>query len=299
MTDTTIHRDPASVYEVETPPGIAPADGPVATPGGPLSYLHWGPVFAGSIVAAATSFVLMTFGSAIGLAVASPSPTWRDASVGLFLLSGVWIILVVVGGFLLGGYIAGRLRSSWKTSPDEIRFRDGVHGLAAWAIGVLMGAALAWATATTLTASGAESSSRTASTSEPSFLAFELDRLFRSERRPEGADAEVRAEAGRIIMSGIGRRTMATEDRTHLIRLVAARTGLAPADAERRVQQAIDESRKAASQARRSGVVIGFTTAAAFAVAAAAAWIAAGVGGQHRDNNISPPLRWPWRRRVA
>jgi hypothetical protein len=30
-------------------------------------------------------------------------------------------------------------------------------------------------------------------------------------------------------------------------------------------------------------------TAAAFAVAAAAAWVAA--GGQHRDNNISPPLR--------
>src|SRR5205814_343540 len=106
-------------------------------------------------------------------------------------------------------------------------------------------------------------------------------------------------EAGRIIMSGIGRRLIATEDRAHLVRLVSARTGLAPADADRRVQQAIEEARKAASQARRSGVVIGFTTAAALAVAAAAAWIAAGVGGQHRDNNISPPLRWPWRRRLA
>ena len=30
----------------------------------------------------------------------------------------------------------------------------------------------------------------------PSFLTYELDRLFRSDRAPQGGDAEARAEAG-------------------------------------------------------------------------------------------------------
>ena len=70
MTDVQTFRDSA-------------APGPLPTPGGPLSYIHWGPGIAGAIVAAATSFVLMGFASAVGLMVVSPSPTWRDTSVWL------------------------------------------------------------------------------------------------------------------------------------------------------------------------------------------------------------------------
>jgi hypothetical protein len=52
-----------------TAPATAPAEGPVPTPGGPLSYIHWGPVVAGAVAAAAVWFVLMTFASAVGLAI--------------------------------------------------------------------------------------------------------------------------------------------------------------------------------------------------------------------------------------
>ena len=45
--------------------------------GGTL-HIHWGPVIAGAIAAAAFSFVLLTFATALGLALASPSPTRRD-----------------------------------------------------------------------------------------------------------------------------------------------------------------------------------------------------------------------------
>lgn len=265
--------------------------GPVATPGGPLSYVHWGPVFAGALVAAATSFVLMSFASAVGLMVASPSPTWRDASVGLAILSGVWIILVAAGSFGLGGYVAGRVRSTWKAAADEIEFRDGAHGLLVWALGVVIGAGLLWATATTLTAVNGASTAPRAVNSEPSYLAYELDRLFRSERRPEPVSNEVRAEAGRIITRGIGKDEVVAEDRTQLNRLVSAATGLAQPDADRRVTQVVTEARTAASQARRSAVILGFATAAALAAAAAAAWMAAGIGGHHRDNEFSPPMR--------
>ena len=279
---------------------VTPAEGPVPTPGGPLSYIHWGPVIAGAVVAAATSFVLMTFAAALGLAVASPSPTWRDASVALALLSGLWILLVAVGSFALGGYLAGRVRSSWATKPDEIEFRDGTHGLLVWALAVVIGGVLTWATATAISSvSAARPAVDRGTAEEPAFLALELDRLLRSERRLERPDTEARSEAGRILLTGIGRRDMAAEDRAHLVRLVSARTGLAPPDADRRVTQIIAESRQAARRARANGVIIGFMTGASLAAAAVAAWLAAGIGGRHRDQAISPPLRWQWRRSPA
>ncbi len=153
------------------------------------SYIAWGPAFGGGLVAAAIFFVLITFATAIGLAVSSLSPTWRDTSVGLVVLSGAWVVLTAVGSFALGGYIAGRVRSSWQASPDEVHFRDGVHGLLVWSIAVIIGVGLTWASATTISQSstriGAVSSSTGSNmaSAEPSFLRFELDRLFWSDNR--------------------------------------------------------------------------------------------------------------------
>jgi hypothetical protein len=83
-----------------------PASRADSTVGGPV-YVHWGPVIAGAIVAAAVSFVLITFGAGMGLSIASPSATWRDTSAMLTLLSGVWVLVVAIGSFALGAYIAG------------------------------------------------------------------------------------------------------------------------------------------------------------------------------------------------
>jgi len=279
MSDVRTYPDPA-------------ASGPIPTPGGPLSYVHWGPVIAGAIVAAAVWSVLMAFAAAVGMMIASPSPTWRDTSVWIALLSGLWIIVVTTSRYALGGYIAGRVRSSWKADPDEVEFRDGAHGLLVWALGVVLSIALLWATAAAHTALNNATAQPRESAGAPSFLAYELDRLFRSERRVEPVPAELRAEASRLIMKGIGRQEMPSEDRAHLNRMVAGTAGLAPADAERRVIQVLAEARTSAAQARRSAVILGFATAAALAAAAAAAWFAAGEGGKHRDNEFAPPLRF-------
>jgi hypothetical protein len=241
----------------------------------------------GAVVAAAASFVLMTFASAIGLMVVSPSPTWRDTSVWLAVLSGLWIIVVATGSFALGGYLAGRVRSTWKAPEDEVEFRDGAHGLLVWAVGVVLGVLLLWASAAALGVGGA--TSRDANSQ--GFLAYELDRLFRSERRLEPVAPEVRAEATRILMKGLGRQELPADDRTHLNRIVAGATGLAQPDAERRVVQILAEARNSTAQTRRSAVILSFATAAGLAAAAAAAWFAAGIGGRHRDNEFAPPLR--------
>lgn len=282
----------ATIFVAESGAARVSPDGPVRQPAN-SSYVELGPAFAGAVVAAAAFFVLLAFASAIGLAVSSASPTWRDTSVGLTVLSGAWVVLSAVGSFALGGYIAGRLRARWDATADEIHFRDGVHGLLVWGLAVIIGVGMTWAAATSLTNSKVPSTApRDTSVNEPSFLTYELDRLFRSDRAPQGGDAEARAEAGRIIQTALGRTDIAGDDRAYLSRLVVARTGLPPTDADRRVQQIVSESRDAASKARRSAVILGFTLAAALVAAAGAAWGAALAGGRHRDQDLALSLRF-------
>jgi hypothetical protein len=81
----------------------------------------------------------------------------------------------------------------------------------------------------------------------------------------------------------------------YLARLVAARTGIAQPDAERRVEDAITAATMAVQKARRSAVILGFATAASLLGGAAAAWYAASTGGRHRDNVAAPTWWWPQR----
>jgi hypothetical protein len=270
----------------------------------PSPYIQWGPTFVGGLVAAAVFSVLMTFATAIGLAVSSVSPTWRDTSTGLVVLSGAWVVLTAIGSFALGGYIAGRIRSTWRTNPDEVHFRDGLHGLVVWSLAVIIGAVLTWGTTATVSQFTSKNSAvdpgtataASASEAEPGFLTFELDRLFWADNRQQPTDNQTRAEAGRILERGLGRNELAKDDHDHLIQLVSVRTGLPAADADRRVTQVLSESRDAASKARRSAVIIAFTLAAALTAGVAAAWSAALIGGRHRDENVAPSMRFSWGR---
>jgi len=89
--------------------------------------LNWGALFAGALTAAALAFVLHSFAAAIGIAVSSTSPTSRDSSVGLQVLSGLYLVLVAIISLGCGGYIAGRLRETVSGSEEEIEFRDGLR----------------------------------------------------------------------------------------------------------------------------------------------------------------------------
>src|SRR3954453_5322572 len=91
---------------------------PSAVPSGPSRQVYWGPVIAGALTAAALASVLHAFAAAIGLAVTSTAPTWRDASIALWILSGIYLVLVPLAAYGLGGYVAGLLRdrSGFATS---------------------------------------------------------------------------------------------------------------------------------------------------------------------------------------
>jgi hypothetical protein len=257
-------------------------------------YMEWTPTWVGALVSAALSFVLLAFGSALGFAVASPSSSWRDTSAVFTLVSGLWLLLTALASFGLGGYLAGRLRIPLRPhSRDEVEFRDGIHGLVVWALAVLIGAVLAVAVSTAVSQRGTDAKSSTTSTAEPLF-ALELDQLFRSDRRPvDPGDSELRAQAARIISSGLGHRTMAPEDRAYLVRLVETRTGLVATDADNRVTQTVSKSRDAVAKARRSAVILAFMVGASLMLGAAVSWLAAAAGGQHRDGGIALDF---WRR---
>jgi hypothetical protein len=114
-----------------------------------IPFLQWTPVVAGAFVATAVSVILIAFGAAIGLSIVSSSPTWRDASPALAVASGLYLLLTALVSFGFGGYLAGRLRERWTTSAhtDVVEFRDGTHGLVAWAIAVVIAGLVAAASA--------------------------------------------------------------------------------------------------------------------------------------------------------
>jgi len=264
------------------------------------SFLQWTPVFAGALVASAVSLVLIAFGAALGLGVVSSSPTWRDTSPALTMVSGLFLLLAALVSFGVGGYVAGRLRERWDPSAhsDLVEFRDGTHGIVAWALAVVITGVVAAASVASLSSKAAPPATSSATTAGEPLIAYELDRLFRGDRRAvEGDITYARAEAGRILLAATGRQGITTDDRAYLARLVAARTGLAQPDAERRVEDAITAASTAVQKARRRAVILGFATAASLLAGAAAVWYAACAGGRHRDN-VAPPLTWRWPQRA-
>ncbi len=267
---------------------------------GTIVGLDWTPVVAGAFAAAALAFVLHSFAVAIGLSVSSTAPTWRDASFALVLLSGLYILLVALVSCAFGGYLAARLRARLAGAPvEEVEFRDGMHGLVVWALATLLAGLLALAALQPLSRLAAPSTSATGpatSTAGENIIAYDLDKLFRGERRPAGDVASLRGEAGRILLTTAGHNGMAADDRAYLVRLVAANTGLTPADADRRVTEVAGSAKADIDRARHSAVLLGFMTGAALLVGAVAAWFAACAGGRHRDGREAVPSYLDWGR---
>jgi hypothetical protein len=260
----------------------------------------WTPVVAGAFAAAALAFVLHSFAIAVGLSVSSTAPTWRDASFALVLLSGLYLLLAALAAYAFGGYVAARLRARLSGAPvEDVEFRDGMHGLMVWALATLLTGLLALAAAQTLprlAAPSAASAGPGASVAGENIIAYDLDKLFRGDRRPQGDIAYARAEAGRILLTTASHTGMHADDRAYLVRLVGLTTGLAPADADKRVMEVAASAKADIDRARHAGVLLGFMIGASALLGAVAAWFAACAGGRHRDGREAVPTYLDWGR---
>lgn len=291
-----------------------------ASPSGPEAvvarlrpYADWSAVIAGAIVAAAVFTLLTTFGAAIGLSATSVISGRGLSATALAVASGLWLLWISISSFMIGAYLAGRLRHhDGDATPHEVEMRDGSHGLLIWALGTLLIGWLAAASvsgivrgAASVTATGAAAATtgitqKMAEMADP--LTNTMDRLLRSPGGNPATPEAGRQEMLRMLSSSVTSGTLAEADKAYLASRVAAATGIPLPEATARIDEAqrqlADLAAKAkatAESARRIGVLIGFLTAASLLVSAAAAWWAATMGGKHRDEGTDLSHLTAWR----
>lgn len=108
------------------------------------SAVSWSAVIAGTVAAISLTLVLVTLGSAFGLATISPWPGVGAKPSTFTIGAGVWIVITQWLSAMLGGYIAGRLRVRWHgLHTDEVFFRDTAHGFLTWATATVLMAVVA------------------------------------------------------------------------------------------------------------------------------------------------------------
>jgi hypothetical protein len=270
--------------------------------------LSWSAVIAGAFAAMAITFIVISLGTGIGLAVASPYHTGPSAT-SLTLAGAVWLVMAQALGFGCGGYLATRVRPRFADDLGrDAGFRDAARGLVVWALGVAAAALLVFVAASlplrALTNSSPTASAETALSGSPSARSntgpadYYVDMLFRPNpgSQPTAAPGQgvdqSRAEASRIILRSIPQGQLSGDDRTYLAQLVARGTGLSEADATRRVsdveKQAIDDAKRAADKAAKAGAFLSFWTFMSLLFGGAAATLGGIFGGESRE----PEAAW-------
>jgi hypothetical protein len=264
----------------------------------PSSAVSWSAILAGAAVSAGLSLILLAIGSGIGFSVMNPwsngaaATTTKAATV-----AGIYITVTAILASAVGGYLAGRLRHLWLgTHPHEAFFRDTAHGLISWAIATLGGAILLGTVTTSLTGAAVHGASTGAgmAAARDGGTAVLTDRLFAYDSVAPSKEPGLardyngdRAYAGRLIgRVGTPGRELSANERQNLAVVVAARTGLALPDAEKRVVEVEADARAAADQARRVGMMLSFWLAASLLAGALAASLAAWEGGAIRDGRM-------------
>jgi hypothetical protein len=279
------------------------------------SGVSWGSIAAGSVTAAAVSLALVALGVGLGLSAVSP---WTDTSVSastFTVTAGIYLVLVAIMSSAIGGYLSARLRTKWVgIHTNEAFFRDTAHGFVAWAFATIISATVLGTAMTHLvggTVSAIASAGQAAANSNPARVY--VDRLFRREspavpnaaaagaapgsdagavpgpQSPSadtstGSNPATRAEVMRLWVASVpSDEGLAVADRTYIARLVAANTGLNQADAEKRVDEVVQQAKADADRLRRNGAQFAFWMTAALLFGAFAASLAAAEGGQHRD----------------
>jgi hypothetical protein len=270
---------------------------------GPVrSGIAWGPVLGGAAVATALTVLLVALGSGFGLASVSPNTDANPSATTFTVIAAVWLIIVQWVSSFFGGYLAGRLRSpSANVKPDEVIFRDTACGFVAWAVASLLlvavlssgassligGASRAASSIVSSVAGGAATSSDRSMGDPTGYL---LDSVFRpTTPSPQLTSTSAKAEAGRILATA-ATGDISQPDHDYLVQMVAAQTGISPADAGKRVddviateRKAIDTAKHAADVARKTASSVALYTGFSMLIGAFIAMVAGALGGHHRD----------------
>ena len=273
----------------------------------PKAAASWGAIIAGAFVAIAVTLILFALGSGLGFASVSP---WADRGVGattFTIAAAIWLIVMQWISAALGGYIAGRLRTRWiGTHVHEIFFRDTAHGLVTWAVATVVVAALVASTVSSGVSGGLHAASSVVAGSAQGAMqgaagsaggpgssswGYGVDKLFRTNTVAAGTSAmgasgpvgmpgdargnDPRMEAGRIMANALATGAVPDADRTYLASLVAQRTGVSEADAQKRVNDFVASAQETeakvkaeADAARKAAAEVAIYTALSMLIGA-------------------------------
>lgn len=248
------------------------------------SGVAWGAVIGGAFVAAALSLIMLALGAGFGLSSVSPWSNVGASAAAVGTAAIIWLIVTEVIASAMGGYLAGRLRTRWHAiHNDETHFRDTANGLLVWAVAVVMTVAFLGTAAASMAGSASNATEATAGAATQADAYF-VDRLFRSDRAATDNDYAVRAEAAQIFAHALLANDAAGADTSYLGQLVAAKTGLSPSDAQKRVSDGMAEARQAADDARKATAHVLLWIFLALLIGAFCASFAATIGGRQRDH---------------
>ena len=223
--------------------------------------VSWAAVVAGAITSLALTLVLLSLGAGLGFSVVSP---WVNSGVSATTFeigTGLYFIVMAMISSALGGYLAGRLRNRWiGVQPTEVHFRDTAHGFLAWALASVLGAILLASPATSLVRGMASGAMQSAASSQTGPMDAYVDTLLRrdnpaSDNSANAGVAETRQELTRLLVADFrsGAEPSAT-DRGYMAKLVAARTGLSQADADKRVNDTMTQIKSDTDKARKAAM---------------------------------------------
>ncbi|AWA40231.1 hypothetical protein ACTJK3_25740 [Pseudomonas sp. 22105] len=275
-----------------------------------VSGVSWGAIFAGAAAAAALSLILVLLGFGLGFSAVSPWAGEGVSAKGLGISTIIWLAATQIIASGLGGYIAGRLRVKWANMHgDEVYFRDTAHGFLSWCVATLVTATLVVGSVSSIVSGGVQAGASVvggaagamtqaagtaAGNTDSDQYGYFVDSLFRDDRPAAVSDDAARGTVTRIFAQSLANGQLSAEDRTYLAQLVAQRTNLTQADAERRVdeiyartQKAIADAKVKAQQAADTAAkVAAWTTLWMFIALLAGAFFAslsATFGGRRRD----------------
>jgi hypothetical protein len=283
---------------------------PAAEESNARSGVSWGAIFAGAAAAAALSLILVLLGFGLGFSAVSPWANEGVSAKGLGISTIVWLAFTQIVASGLGGYIAGRLRVKWANMHgDEVYFRDTAHGFLSWCVATLVAATLVVGSVSSIISGGVQAGASVvggaasmatqaagsaAGNPDSDQYGYFIDSLFRDDRPAAVSDDAARGTVTRIFVRSLNDGQLAAEDRTYLAQLVAQRTNLTQADAERRVdevyartQKAVADAKQAAKEAADTAAKVAATTTlwmfVALLIGAFFASLAATFGGRRRD----------------
>ena len=254
------------------------------------SGVSWAAVIGGAFVTAALSLILLSLGAGLGLSSVS---VWSHAGASIGAGVILWLILTQIMSSSMGGYLAGRLRTKWTTiHTDEVYFRDTAHGFLAWAVALVITAAFLTSAAASMVGASPSYDANAGRAAEGGGFdadGYLVDSLIRSENARLTSDRDsvsLRGEVSRIFANALRQRGLPPEDKSYLAQIVAARTGLSPADAGMRVSNVFGTVQQTAEAARKALAHSLLWIFIALLFGAFCASFAATIGGRQRDHVV-------------